>query len=364
VNWQSAANIILLAPLMLSAVSAQADSILPASETPASPDGAPVFVQTFVISDAETTERRQFFGRVNALETVDLSFEVGGRLERLDAPEGARIEQGRLMAALDPAPFKRAVERAEIALQQSERELARARTLANRNVASDVRAEDAQTTRDLAEVALREARDALEDAQIAAPFDALVADRIASSFTTVQAGQPIIRVHNMSEVRVAFDLPERIFALIGDPKAVRFSARLAERKEPIPLEYREFKAETGAIGQSYTISLAVTGGAAATLIPGRTVIVQAEVPSADSRPVLPVTAITTRPSGEHIVVAVEEDGGDLLARHIPVKIATSNGSGLAVEGLPENAEVVAVGAHLISDGQRLARYTGLTVDGD
>lgn len=361
---QSVANLILLASLVLTLVSARADTTLPASKALPSPENAPVFVQTLMISDAEKAERRQFFGRVTALETVDLSFEVSGRLERLDAPEGARIEQGRLMAALDPAPFKRAVERAEIALQQSERQLTRAQTLANRNVASEVRAEDAKTSRDLAEVALREARDALEDAQILAPFDALVADRIASPFTTIQAGQAIIRVHNMSEVRVTFELPERIFALIGNPKAVRFAALLAERREPIPLEYREFKTETGAIGQSYTISLAVGGEAVATLIPGRTVIVQAEVPSTDPRPVLPATAITTLPSGEHVVVAVEGDGGDLLARHIPVKVATSNGSGFIVEGLPENAEVVAVGAHLIPDGRRLARYTGLTVDGN
>lgn len=363
-NRQCSVSIILFPLVMLSAAFAQDNPAGSVGETPENPVDGPVFVQTMVVSDAAKVQRRQFFGRVSALETADLSFEVAGKLEVLDAPEGVRIDKGKLMAALDPVPFQRAVERAEIGLQQAERELSRAQTLASRNVASEVRAEDAKTARDLADVTLREAREALEDSKINAPFDALVANRIASAFTTIQAGQPIIRVHNMSEVRVTFELPERIFAQIGDPQIARFTGLLTGSEEPIPLDYREFKAETGAIGQSYTIALAVTGDAAARLIPGRTVTIRAEIPAADPRPVLPATAITTLPSGESVVVSVEQNNGGLVARHIPVTVSTPNGSGLAVEGLPDDAEIVAVGAHLIPDGQRLARYTGLTAEGN
>jgi multidrug efflux pump subunit AcrA (membrane-fusion protein) len=70
-----------------------------------------------------------------------------------------------------------------------------------------IRTEDAETTRDLAEIALRAARAALADATLTAPFDALVAARLIPPQSIVEPGQPLIRLHDMSEVRVEIDLP-------------------------------------------------------------------------------------------------------------------------------------------------------------
>ncbi|MEL6585768.1 MAG: efflux RND transporter periplasmic adaptor subunit, partial [Pseudomonadota bacterium] len=214
------------------------------SDSEPAPQGQPVFVKTMRVPPPQQNVTRQFFGQVAALDTVDISFEVGGKLTLLEAQEGAFVRRGALLAQLDLSPFQRAVERAELTLAQTERDLARARTLAERNVASTVQAEDAETARDLADVALREARDALEDATITAPFDALVADRLGTAFTNVEPGAPILRLHNLSEIRVEFDLPERLLSTIGDPAEVTFTGQFTGHDGTIPLTFREFRAET------------------------------------------------------------------------------------------------------------------------
>ncbi|MGZ2259403.1 efflux RND transporter periplasmic adaptor subunit [Roseobacter sp. A03A-229] len=323
----------------------------------------PVFVQTLVVPSSPQAVTRQFFGQVAALETVDISFEVGGYLSFLEAREGTQIEKGRLLARLDLAPFERAVERAELSLAQAERDLRRAETLAARNVSSEVQAENAETARDLADVALREAREALADAQITAPFDALIADRIGTAFTTIEPGQQILRLHNMSETRVEFNLPERLLSTIGDPAAVTFEGHLAGHESPIPLIFREFRAETGQVGQSYTISLAAAPSVDVPLLPGRTMIVRAALEQDADGVTLPATAITTRPDGQQVVIAVEPAGDGLVARAIPVDVSSTNGTDFLVSGLPPGTEVVVVGAHLIDPGQPLKRYRGLTVEG-
>lgn len=321
----------------------------------------PVFVQTLVVPPAHQEVTRQFFGRVAALETVDVSFEVGGSVVFLDAPEGAYIEKGTLLARLDLAPFERAVERAELSLVQAQRDLARAQTLAARNVSSEVQAENAETARDLADVALREARDALADAEIRAPFDALVANRIGTAFTTVEPGQQILRLHNMSETRVDFDLPERLLSVIGDPAGVQFAGHVAGHHLPVPLTFREFRAETGQIGQSYTISLALP--AEPPLLPGRTMIVRATLEQRREGVPLPATAIATRPDGQQVVAVLHQSESSLTARHLPVEVRSETGADFLVSGLAPGTEIVAVGAHLIDDGQPVKRYTGLTVEG-
>ncbi|WP_208353395.1 efflux RND transporter periplasmic adaptor subunit [Pseudaestuariivita rosea] len=323
-----------------------------------------IFVQTYVVPEGSGTSTRQFFGQIAALETVDISFEVGGYLTEIEAQEGSRVSAGTPIAALDLAPFERAVERAELALAQAERDRVRAAELASRNVSSEVRAQDAETSRDLADVALREAREALADAQISAPFDGLIADRIATPFSTIQPGQPILRIHNMSEVRVEFDLPERVLSQIGDLSAIRFEGALANSDSPIDLTFREFRAETGRVGQSYTVSLAAETEQSPFLLPGRTIVVSASVEAAQDTIVIPASAIATRPDGAQVVVLVQENQkGGLIARYQPVDVTSTNGTTFQVRGLAPGNEIVRIGAHLIDEDMPLKRFVGLTVEG-
>lgn len=318
----------------------------------------PVFVRTLVVSEADATVTRQFFGRVRARDTLDLAFEVGGRLSFLDAVEGAPVLAGTLIAELDIDPFERAVARAEVTLAQAERDLDRARQLAVRNVASSVNAEMAETARDLAALTLRDANAALEDARIVAPFDGLIADRIASTSTIIEPGQPVVRLHDMSELRIDIELPERLLGQLPDPDSIEFTALLPSGGA-YPLTFREIRAETGPVGQSYTMSLAASRDGLPPLLPGQTIIVRAAVPHGDPRRAVPATAIATAPDGGAYVVAVEARGDALIARHIAIEVASPTGSTLVVEGLPEDTEIVAIGPHAVPNGSPLARYAGL-----
>ncbi|WP_424973119.1 efflux RND transporter periplasmic adaptor subunit [Dinoroseobacter sp. S76] len=352
-----------LATLLLLAALPAALPVGASQSDVAAPETQPQFVKTFTVPDARAGTTRQFFGQIAALETVDISFEVGGHLELLEAQEGQTVPAGTLLARLDLAPFTRAVERAELNLAQAERALTRARTLADRNAVSNVQAEDAETARDLADVALREARDALEDAQIHAPFEAIIADRIGTAFSNVEPGMPVLRLHNMAELRVEFDLPERLLADIGDPRSVQFEGQIAGLDTRLPLEFREFRAETKQLGQSYELSLAIPAQDHAILLPGRTVVVLARTDTHQDGAEVPASAISTRPDGTHLVVAIREEGGLLRAHHIPVTVTALSGAGFLVDGLEPGTEIVEVGAHRVANNAVVKRYTGLIQEG-
>ena len=312
---------------------------------------------------AQATQTRRFFGQVRARETVDLSFEVGGTLNLLDAVEGDWIDRGTVLARLDPSPFERAVERAAVTLAQAQREHDRAETLVDSATVSRVRLEDARTVRDLSDVALRDAQDALEDATLVAPFDALVADRLSANFTLIEPGQTVLRLHDMSEVRVEFDLPERLLAKVGDPGRVHFTTTLPDRAEPINLRFVEFRAETGRIGQSYVVTLAFPDIDSPFLLPGASVTVTAATRSGTPGMALPASAILSD-ADRGTAVMIVEDGEDglLTVRLQPVEVRSETGTGFQVAGLTEGTEVVATGGHLLRTGQTVRRYTGLVVE--
>jgi len=91
---------------------------------------APIRAAKLIEAGGDTVQiSRTFFGQVAARETVDRSFEVGVRLAMFEAQEGQFLEEGVQIAAMDPAPFERAVERSRLQQAQANRDLTRTQPL-------------------------------------------------------------------------------------------------------------------------------------------------------------------------------------------------------------------------------------------
>lgn len=336
----------------------------PAQTEALTPSGEPAPLRRVLLVEASgsgAAPERTFFGLIAARETSTLSFEVGGRLVSLDAGEGRRRDAGEIVARLDPDPFERAVERAELALARAERNYQRAVRLAASDAASEVRAEDALTARNLADVELRDAREALSDTVLRMPFDGIVAARQAAQFTNVAAGEPILLLHDMSEVHVEIDVPERVLTRAGNVGAIAFSVQ--SDGERVPLEFVEFRPQTGRVGQSFRVTLAMPEGFSDGLIPGATTNVQAALPGADRGDVLPGSAILGRTDrGFEVMVFRPENGGTGRVTRREVAVASPGGTTLRVVGLAEGERVVAAGGHLLEDGERVVAFDGLVTE--
>ncbi|REC54144.1 efflux RND transporter periplasmic adaptor subunit [Rhodosalinus sediminis] len=318
-------------------------------------------VRTYVVASPSETVTRQFFGQVRARETVDLSFDVGGTMTLLAPEEGERVARGDVLAQLDLDPYERAVERAALSLEMATREALRAATLAERQVGAATRAEDAATARDMADVALRDARAALADATLRAPFDGLVAVRLTPAFSAVSPGLPVVRVHDLSEVRVEIALPEQLFQQIGALEQIGFTADLPGGPDAA-LRLVAFQPDTDRVGQSYRVTLAFED--AVDVLPGASVTVRATIPAPPQGVQIPASALLAGNARDASVLALVPQDEAFVLRRQPVTVIAGAGSRFSVEGLPAGTEIVAAGAHLLREGQTVRRFTGLTTSED
>lgn len=238
------------------------------------------------------------------------------------------------------------------------REAERTAQLAARAVGPETRAEDAATLRDLAHVALRDARAALADATLTAPFDGLVALRIAAEHASVAPGQPVLRLHDMSEVRVEIAVPERLVAAAGGLGDPRFVARLRPGRAA-PQRLVAFQPQTDRVGQSYRVTLAFAETDGAGLLPGASITVTASLPAAEGGMTVPATALLALSDRGAEVLVLEDRAGGTFVRRVPVTVTAPSGDGFRIEGLPEGAEIVASGAHRLHDGQAVRRFAPL-----
>lgn len=301
---------------------------------------------------------RQFFGQVVARQTVDLAFQVSGQIVEFPAQEGQEIAQGTLIAQLDLGPFERQQQQAQLQVDQADRVLTRLNSL--REAASGVSRQDAETQLEIARIELRNAEYSLENATLIAPFDALVASRNVANFTTAAAGSPVVRLHDMSELRIEIDVPEVLFQRAGQDAAVTLLARFPTSDETYPLEIREFNAEASSIGQTFRLTLGMDRPEDVTTLPGSSVTVLATLNDGVARLAVPATALRIGNDGSTSVmrfVPGTDDTGTL--EEIPVEVtATRDGQFNIVSGLEAGTEIVRIGAQVVEDGDIVRRFSG------
>ena len=93
-------------------------------------------VQAVSVADVKpvrTAPREEITGALNPAKELKLGFEVGGRLGRIVATKGALVNEGELIAQLDPELADAQVQQAEAALKAAEAQAAIAADTAARN---------------------------------------------------------------------------------------------------------------------------------------------------------------------------------------------------------------------------------------
>jgi multidrug efflux pump subunit AcrA (membrane-fusion protein) len=83
------------------------------------PDLPPRAIQWARVSGALALERRVISGIVTAIEDTRLAFEVNGTVQTVEVDLGDAVEEGQVLARLDPEPLELTVRDAEAALAEA-----------------------------------------------------------------------------------------------------------------------------------------------------------------------------------------------------------------------------------------------------
>ncbi|MBT8370492.1 MAG: biotin/lipoyl-binding protein, partial [Deltaproteobacteria bacterium] len=63
-------------------------------------------LKTITVSEMATKQIRKFSGIVNAVDSSNLSFEVGGNVKTVHVDIGDRVRKGQILAVLDKEPYR------------------------------------------------------------------------------------------------------------------------------------------------------------------------------------------------------------------------------------------------------------------
>ncbi len=333
----------------------QDDTVDPIAEAEAKLHAAPRPAKVFTVTDQIGLLERRFAGRIEAVQTVDLSFQVPGKLLELPVLESQQVKKGDLIAKLDTTDYDRALREAMINVEQAKRDLGRLETLRDRSVVS-LSSFDAQKDKyHLALETLKEAKQNLEYAELRAPFDGIVSVRLVDNFTTVNVGTPVVRLHDVSEVQVDINVAEALFGRVTEMEVVSIEAKFPAYGDTLfPLTYREHSSQVDAVAQTYRVTLAMPREGAEQLFPGMTASVRVKfLPEGlelGEMFLIPTGAVAVDGDGQSYVWAFDESSGAVSKTKIT--IGTVMGDYIPVsDGLKSGDQIISAGAAYLSEGQ-------------
>ena len=315
-----------------------------------------VRVATVVVSDSIL--QRRFTGRVDAISTVDLSFQVPGKLVKLSATEGTLIPKGNVIAELDQNDYRLAVRQAKAQSNLAQLDLTRKRNLLKSGSLPKAMLDQAETNFKLRRVALETAQRNLSYTRIIAPFDALISDRLIDNYANVGVHQAIVRVQELTELRVRINIPENMVTLLEQTADLNAEAVFKNRPlQRFPLVYREHMTEAGSVAQTYEVIFGLSREHNQHVLPGMTVgvIISKQQTDAAQAIAIPVTALDYDALGKprvwifnpqtETVSPREVTLGTIRKRKIPV-----------LSGLKPGEQIVTAGAHLLREGMPVRRF--------
>lgn len=324
-----------------------------------------VSVRTVIVEPRTFRNVIPFTGTLLAVNRAELKAEVPGRVTRVTVFEGDRVLKGTLLSAQDEEDLQLAVQAAEAQwaqaqaqAQQAQRDNERMQMLLEKRSVTRQAAQQAETYFQASLAAVRAAesnlglaKSRLHKAQIRAPFEGQVAQRLIQPGEMLSPGQPAFVVVDNRRLEILADLP----AEAGTQVQVGMTA-----------SFRLQGMETGPVQGR------VTQVAPSLLPDGRTLRVRIEVPNPDGtlksgffaegeilasttvqRPGLPNAVLTLQ--GREADVYVVEGG---LARRRRITVGPEQDGWRAVEGLPVGTHVISEGRDRVVDGSRLRILDG------
>lgn len=325
----------------------------------------PVDVRPALVVQASSGESgvEIFSGEVHAREEPQLAFRIPGKIVRRLVDAGARVTAGQALAELDPADARLQSEAdraalaaalADLALAQAE--LTRYQDLAARQLVSQSMYENRVAAQRAAEARVRQARaqvaasgNQVGYAVLRAPRSGVIAQRLAEAGQVVAAGQAVFVLAVDGEREVLISVPENRVSRfpIGRDLVVELWAEPGKR---YPAKVREISPAADAQTRTFAARVGFQGaGASAEL--GQSARVYAQTAKGAGMR-LPLSALT-QSQGKPAVWVVDPASATL---HLtPVRTGPFAEDGVPIlSGLAPTDWVVAAGAHLVREGQKIA----------
>lgn len=283
-------------------------------------------------------------------KSVSVGFKTGGQIKRLVANEGSYVRKGQVIGYLDEADYQLSVKQVETQYQQLTSEMKRIEEMYRHNNISQNDYEKAVAGIEQLKIQLNLARNNLAYTQLIAPISGHIVEKFMEEGEMVGAGTPVYKIVDNSSVEAnvalsasAYSNRDKIIKCVGKTPAT------GDRE--IPLDIIGFIPD-GDNNSLFKLRLRIPDSQK-TIVPGMSMSVEILYASnlEENLQKIPSRAIFER-NGKSYVWKINRKDSTLTAHEVSL-VGLPDGKYSFIRGLGDQIEIVSVGVHHLSEGQKI-----------
>ncbi len=314
-------------------------------------------VKLFKVQAEQEKLKMSLPGRVRAAQRSELSFKVSGPLEKLPVVEGQQVEKGDLVAQILPRDFQTAINEAKARELEAEQQYNRYKQLYSKRQVSKADFDRYRALRDVARAQLEDARNALKDTTLVAPFDGVIAKRYVENFQKVTEKEPIVYLQLIDKLEILIDVPELMMAQFKQGGDLEVTAEFDSVPGNLyPLTVKEFSTDADPATQTYQVVLVMDQPEEANILPGMTAkvtVMSKEGTPGDNTILVPAIAVLNDADGKNYLWVFNRDSKTVTKTDIELGNLSGSKNVLVVGGLQGGEEVIISGVTKLQDGMEV-----------
>ncbi len=316
-----------------------------------------VLVSTTVADVRDLPIWLETVGQVHSKSAPTLAAEVSGRITKVTADTGDRVEAGQLLAETDTSTLllqqqaaQAGIERLEVHIANGERRVERFETLSSKNLSSQTQLDDAREQLEAyradykaAGAQLAIVNDSLTKSLVVAPVSGVIQQRMIATGDFVNRGQPLFEITRPELLQAWLPYPESVALKVRVGQPVEIFSPLTPG-ESVTGEITELQPSVG-LG-SRAIMAIIDLENPGKLRPSATLTGKVLVETRQAAVMVPIMSIVRRPAGD-IVYVINNDKAEARI------VGTGYHDGAMVEiasGLTGNETIATDGAAFLTDG--------------
>ena len=318
-------------------------------------------IKTMVVGGARSEFQRTFTASVRASERVEMAFQISGKLIELPIKKGQKVDQGELIARLDPRDYQSNLQSAQAEYDKAVANFKRGDELVEKGFISRTDYDRLRARRDVTAAELDKAKKALDDTSLMAPFGGVVAQRFVENYTEVRAKQKIVSLQDTSLLELVVYVPEHIVAIMreGGPRDMKiFATFKAIPGEQYPLKIKEFSTQADAKTQTFEYVLTMPRPEGRNILPGMTAKVHAIRTDIDESQLaasytIPAIAVFADEKGQPHVWVISSTDNTAHARQVTTGKLSGSDQIEILEGLTTGDIIAIAGVSQLREGMQV-----------
>lgn len=320
-------------------------------------------VKVFRVGTTSVGSVTPYAGEVRARFETTLSFRVTGKILARPVEIGDRVLKGQLLASLDKSDFQLAVQTLKAQLKSAvadrdftKDDLARYRELLDQKVISNPDFDRHQTAYTNAQERVAALEAQLKQTINQLDYTELLADRAGvitalevEKGQVVAAGQPVVKLSQLDEKEIHFDIPEQRISETKNHQTVAVTL-LSDNERKFNAKIREISASADPASRTYRAKAILLDGLQAAHL-GMTATVWLTSDKAE-RIAVPLSAVFTpqaQPQQQQVWL-IDEAASTVKA--VPIQLGTAlPGELVSIEGLQSGQLIVSAGVQRLKEGQ-------------